>query len=83
MSRYHRRWNGRGWEQSRWWLAQHPNCELRLPGCTGRADTVDHIVPLSRGGALFNPANWRAACRHCNCSRKDGAVDPPLSPRWR
>ncbi len=46
-------------------------CELQLPGCTGIADTADHVVPISRGrgrGPLV------PACRHCNSSRQDRAL---------
>jgi 5-methylcytosine-specific restriction endonuclease McrA len=32
------------------WLCGHPG-----------ADTVDHVVPLSQGGALLDPANLRPA----------------------
>lgn len=46
-------------------------CRLRGPGCTGRADTVDHIVPVSRGGS-DRMENLRAACGHCNYSRGNG-----------
>ncbi len=41
------------------------------------ARTVDHVVPLSRGGALLDPANLRAAHGRCNSSR--GAGDRPVS----
>lgn len=30
-----------------------------------RSATIDHVQPLSRGGADV-PANWRAACLTCN-----------------
>ncbi|MFI5254889.1 MAG: hypothetical protein ACHQ15_05475, partial [Candidatus Limnocylindrales bacterium] len=30
-------------------------CALGLPGCTGVADTADHVVPVSRGGAGRRP----------------------------
>jgi len=43
-------------------------CELRLPGCTGVADTADHVVPLSRGDAT---GALRPACLHCNSARRD------------
>jgi 5-methylcytosine-specific restriction endonuclease McrA len=43
-------------------------CQLRLPGCTGVSTTLDHIVPLSRGGTN-QPSNVRGACAHCNYSR--------------
>lgn len=40
-------------------------CRVEGPTCTGRATSVDHIVPLSLGGARLDPANLRAACRGC------------------
>jgi hypothetical protein len=43
-------------------------CELKLPGCTGIADTAQHVVPIARGrgrGPLV------PACRHCNSSLQD------------
>lgn len=46
-------------------------CQLRLPGCTAVATTADHIVPRSRGG-LTTVGNLRAACGHCNSSRRAG-----------
>jgi len=52
-------------ERDRW------SCTLALPGCTTRATQVDHIVPLSRGGAKYDPGNCRAACAHCNQARGD------------
>jgi 5-methylcytosine-specific restriction endonuclease McrA len=46
-------------------LKRDPLCRLRLPGCTGKSTTVDHKLPVSRGGtnALTNLVG---ACRHCN-----------------
>lgn len=38
------------------------------PGST----TVDHIVPISLGGALLDPANLRPAHLTCNSKRGDG-----------
>ncbi|WP_163902246.1 HNH endonuclease [Mycolicibacterium pulveris] len=43
-------------------------CQLRLPGCTGRASTWDHIVAVSKGGG-HGRGNVRPACAHCNSSR--------------
>ena len=43
-------------------------CQIAGPGCTGRATSVDHIVPLALGGARLDPRNLRAACGHCNSS---------------
>ena len=35
------------------------------PGCSNRATTVDHVVPLSAGGNN-DPSNLRASCAPCN-----------------
>lgn len=45
------------------------SCQVRLPGCTRLATTVDHIVPWRLGGDWWNRENLRAACSHCNSSR--------------
>ncbi len=47
-------------------------CQIRGPRCNGRANTVDHIVKLSQGGAPLDPGNLRAACLSCNCAREGG-----------
>jgi len=46
-------------------------CQLQLDGCTGTADVVDHITPLSRGGQPRDPANLAAACSPCNRRKSD------------
>lgn len=43
-------------------------CEIQRPGCTRMATTVDHILPLSKGGTA-DLGNLRAACGHCNFGR--------------
>lgn len=46
--------------------------------------TVDHAVPLSKGGDLLNPANARSAHRACN-SRRNNRLSIPqarASRRW-
>ena len=40
----------------------HYTCQL----CGGRANSVDHIVPRSLGGARYDPRNLRACCLDCN-----------------
>ena len=71
-------------------------CRLELEGCTGVAEHVDHIVPLSEGGARLDPLNLRASCASCNLRRNrlrqtelarallDGAAGSPEGPsrRW-
>ena len=34
--------------------------------CGAVATTADHRVPISEGGAMWDPANLRAACGPCN-----------------
>lgn len=36
--------------------------------CGKDADTIDHVIPLSRGGSHW-PANLRPACRSCNAKK--------------
>ncbi|MFD7978879.1 HNH endonuclease signature motif containing protein [Streptomyces sp. NPDC059071] len=45
--------------------------------------TLDHIVPLSRGGSLLDPANARSMHRRCNSARgnRTGATAPLRSSR--
>lgn len=42
--------------------------------CGNTATTVDHIIPVARGGT-DDPENLRAACRACN-ARKGARLDP-------
>jgi 5-methylcytosine-specific restriction endonuclease McrA len=49
-----------------------PFCELQLPGCTGQADTTDHVLPVAQFPDLARePLNLRSACRPCNAARGD------------
>jgi hypothetical protein len=63
-------------------------CQLRGPGCTGRATEVHHLYGRLRPGSPLGPADYdvtllAAACRDCN--RRVGAVrsDPPSRGRTR
>ncbi|MFJ3044030.1 HNH endonuclease [Streptomyces tendae] len=66
------------------WLCGH-DIDLTLDPRHPLSFTVDHLLPLSRGGSLLDPANARAAHRSCN-SRKGNRVAPrtvgPASRRW-
>lgn len=64
----------------------------RFPGragvCARPANSVDHIIPRSRGGQTI-PTNLRAACRPCNTAKGDrldselaaGQTSRPRNPR--
>lgn len=53
-------------------LDRDPLCQLRLEGCTGASQEVDHVIPLSEGGSPYSPGNCVGACRYCN--RRKSAV---------
>lgn len=46
--------------------------------------TLDHLVPLSRGGSLLDRANARAAHRRCNSQRGNRLItaQTKASRRW-
>ncbi|MEU7376553.1 HNH endonuclease [Streptomyces albidoflavus] len=66
------------------WLCGHaipPGLDARHP----LSFTLDHVVPLSRGGPLLDPANARAAHRRCNSARGNRTTPRPparASRRW-
>ena len=41
-------------------------CQIRGPGCTGKATDVDHVIP----GGPNDLSNLRAACSPCNQARR-------------
>lgn len=45
-------------------------CQIRMAGCTTRADRVDHIIGWKQGGAWLDPSNLQAACRSCNTAKR-------------
>ncbi|MGW3594998.1 HNH endonuclease [Streptomyces sp. NPDC005167] len=46
--------------------------------------TLDHVVPLSRGGSLLDPANARSAHRRCNSSRGNRTeAKAPARTSWK
>ncbi|MEV8245021.1 HNH endonuclease [Streptomyces rochei] len=48
------------------------------------AFTLDHAVPLTRGGDLLDPHNARSAHRRCNSARGNRTAQPQTraSRRW-
>jgi 5-methylcytosine-specific restriction endonuclease McrA len=62
--------------------------DYRLTGLVAQrspwAFTLDHLIPLSLGGSLLNPANARSAHRRCNSARGNRLqyTQPAASRRW-
>lgn len=70
------RWSGRKAQQYvRLTLAEYGTvCWLcGLPG----SDTADHVIPRSKGGAVYNLANLAPAHRPCNESRGNRPAEGP------
>ncbi|MEU6294836.1 HNH endonuclease signature motif containing protein [Streptomyces erythrochromogenes] len=69
------------------WLCGHDIAyEITGPAAGRHPDafTLDHLVPLSKGGALLDPANARSAHRRCNSARGNRLTvrTPGTSRRW-
>ncbi|WP_218717055.1 HNH endonuclease [Nocardia sp. MH4] len=69
-------WSGGAWSggSTRRWrtlreakLKDEPICEAR--GCHRLAVEVDHITPLSAGGARYDWANLQALCEPCHAAK--------------
>lgn len=50
---------------SAWTLRQEPLCR----SCQAPSSQVDHITPLSRGGAALDSANLQALCASCHSKK--------------
>lgn len=57
-------------------------CQIRGPKCRVAATQVDHIVSWRAGGALYDPANLRAACQPCNGGRTFRQAKRRPSREW-
>jgi 5-methylcytosine-specific restriction endonuclease McrA len=69
------------------WLCGHEIAYEITGPLAGRhplAFTLDHVVPLSRGGDLLDPANARSAHRRCNSARGNRLTirQPTATRRW-
>jgi 5-methylcytosine-specific restriction endonuclease McrA len=49
-------------------MGREPTCHWRLPGCTLKSTTADHLVAVSRGGSN-RAENLVGACENCNRRR--------------
>jgi len=70
------------------WHAKHPTYERELfdeyvglcAYCQESATTLDHVVPISKGGA-HSKANLVPACKSCNSSKHDKTLIVWLTTR--
>jgi 5-methylcytosine-specific restriction endonuclease McrA len=73
-----RRYYGGSWRKTR--AAILTRDSHRCHYCGGKATTIDHVLPLERGGTN-DPANLVAACGRCNYSKQEKTVEE-WRPDW-
>ena len=59
--------------RTRWWqtkIADAPKCHYCSKSLTKAQCTMDHVLPLARGGRSTK-SNVVIACKECNSSKKD------------
>ena len=88
MGRWHNR-NGQRWRVARRRALERDNWTCQGAGCgkqLGLAE-VDHIKPVSQGGAEFDPANLQTLCRRCHMAKtraeRPGPPPDPERERWK
>lgn len=52
-------------------------CHICKKRCRRSELTIDHLIPLSRGGT-HTPENLAVACLSCNCAKRDRAANEQL-----
>jgi 5-methylcytosine-specific restriction endonuclease McrA len=57
------------------WICGH-GIDLSLPARHPRSWSLDHVVPLDRGGDALDPANARPAHYGCNSGRGNRMTGP-------
>ena len=85
MGRHHYRLLPRSrWERLRRQVLRAANWRCAC-GCGRAAREVDHIRPLDRGGAPWDPANLQALARPCHFAktrRERGREPTPAESAW-
>jgi 5-methylcytosine-specific restriction enzyme A len=67
----------RNWEAYRAdYLRRRPTC-----ACGAPATVVDHIVPVSLGGAFWDPANHQPMCVSCHAAKTMTEINQRRVPR--
>ena len=68
------------------YILEHPFCvECRNRGKLKEAEVVDHIVPISKGGAPLDESNLQSLCWSCHSSKsiKEGSRFGSCKPQGR
>ena len=83
-SRHHKALDGKRWALVRLRIFARDGWRCRRCGRAGRLE-CDHVVPLHRGGAEYDPANLQTLCRGCHVQKTAGENERPDPARdaWR
>jgi 5-methylcytosine-specific restriction endonuclease McrA len=73
-------YNSTGWRKTRaYYLAQYPLCEVSLAeGRTVPGEVIDHIIPISVGGAKMDARNFMTLSKQVH--DKKSALEAHVSP---
>ena len=86
MSRWHHR-NAQRWRAARLRALERDNWRCQLCSKQLGLAEVDHIKPVSQGGAEFDPANLQTLCRRCHIAKsaaeRPGPPPDPERERWQ
>lgn len=76
-------YNSTEWIALRNWKRNHaPLCEeCKRLGITKRMYIVDHITPISEGGAKLDPANLQSLCNECHQRKRAREIKNPFGKR--
>lgn len=67
------------------YLAENPRCaECERQGERRAAEELDHVVPVSEGGGMFDWDNLQGLCGPCHAAKTAGenTVDIPGRAEW-
>ena len=61
-------YNSKQWrESSKAYRRKHPLCVMcEKEGIIKEATTTDHIIPINKGGSIWDSNNWQSLCKHHN-----------------
>ena len=85
MSRWHNQ-NSQRWRAVRRHVLERDNRICQGCGAQLGLAEVDHIKPVSQGGAEFDPDNLQTLCRRCHIRKSTterGSVPDPERERWK
>ena len=78
MSKYHSKLDRRRWEWVRRRVLKRDN--WRCQSCGKYGNQCDHVVPLHKGGAVYDMSNLQCLCRGCHIAKTRAEYGGPRDP---